>query len=135
MLQAVVPVAEHLAWIHLAPRGLLALRLGPAAQPHAQLLTTLVVALKLLYGLDGHSRRLPDGVPPPPPDWMTWAARAIASAPQPSSLAVDAAEVRASVLHWQHSPPAFVVHFSDRCTTDFAGGCLGLLLTQRRLRM
>ena len=45
--QAVVPVAEDLAWVHLAPRGLLALRVGPAAQPHAQLLAALVVALKV----------------------------------------------------------------------------------------
>jgi hypothetical protein len=49
--QAVVPVAERLALTHLAPRGLLALRLGPAVQPHAQLLATLVVALKV----DGYS--------------------------------------------------------------------------------
>ena len=96
--QAVVPVAERLAWIHLAPRGLLALRLDPAAQPHAQLLATLIVALKLLYGLDGRPRRLPDSVPPPPPDWMTWAAQAVARAPQPSSLSLKPAEVRAKVL-------------------------------------
>ena len=100
-------MAERLAWVHLVSRGLLALRIGPAAQPHAQLLAALVVALKLLYGLDGRPRRLPSGVPPPPPDWMSWASRAVTRAPQPSTFALDPAEVRRRFqLHLQRQARA-----------------------------
>ena len=51
--------------------------------------------LQLLYGLNDRPRRLLDGLPPPPHDWLAWAQQAIERAPQPSSLPLDPAEARA----------------------------------------
>ena len=57
--------------------------------------TRFLAHLQLLYGLNGRPRRQPDGVPPPPDDWLAWAEQAIKRAPQPSSLPLDPAEARA----------------------------------------
>jgi len=45
----------------------------PTSAPFTQALVPLVVALKLLYGLNGQSQAPLPGTPAPPSDWLAWA--------------------------------------------------------------
>ena len=111
-MQAVVPAAVRIAEVHYAPSCALQLMGGASSQPLAHLMAALVVALKLLYGLDGQARRLPEGLPAAP-HWLRWAQQAIRRAPRPSiaSLAPnEASRHPAGLLSAPlRSPP--VAHF------------------------
>jgi hypothetical protein len=58
--------------------------------------TEFCAQLQLLYGLDGRPRRQPDGVQPPPEDWLAWSEQAVERAPKPSTLPLDPAEASAA---------------------------------------
>ena len=78
-----MPAAVRIAEVQYGPSCAFQLMAGASSQPLAHLMAALVVALKLLYGLDGQARRLPEGVPPPP-NWLHWAQQAARRAPNPS---------------------------------------------------
>ena len=91
-MQVVVPAAAMVTEIHCSQGCALQMMTGASSQPHAHVMAALVVAVKLLYGLDGVTRRLPAGVPPPP-DWLAWAAAALRHASQPSLTSLLSSEV------------------------------------------
>ena len=64
-----------------------------------------MVALKLLYGLCGQRGAPPEGVPPPPSDWLAWAEAAYERVASPCDypLSVDQARPAAARLrHFVH---------------------------------
>ena len=81
--QFVVPIAVRIASIEGSQSCAFQLVSGASSLPHAHVMAVLVVTLKLLYGLDGQTRRLPEGLAPPPV-WLQWAEEAIRRAPKPS---------------------------------------------------
>ena len=83
--QEVAHAAAGIAEIEYFQGCAFQLMAGASSIPHAHVMAILVVTLKLFYGLDGQTRRLPSGLPPPP-DWLRWAEEAIRRAPQPSLI-------------------------------------------------
>jgi hypothetical protein len=85
--------ALELAQAHLLLGPMLSIHAaasGQSVDPYAHLAAALLMAAKLLYGLDGSPRQQLPGVPPAPP-WLEWAQRVTAgSCPghseQPSSF-------------------------------------------------
>ncbi|GAB4816552.1 hypothetical protein N2152v2_003598 [Parachlorella kessleri] len=55
------------------------------AQAHTHAMALLLVAVKLLYGLDGRRREVVEGLPPPP-DWLHWARVVMGSLQGPTAL-------------------------------------------------
>lgn len=114
--QVVVPIAVRIAEIELGQSCAFQLVAGASSMPHAHVMAVLVVTLKLLYGLDGQTRRLPEGLPPPPV-WLEWAQEAIRRAPKPSLVRLLPGEVR-SLQNVNHMDdvwyPSTQMHFSSR---------------------
>lgn len=93
-----MPAAVRIAEVHYAPSCAFQLMGGASSQPLAHLMAVLLVTLKLLYGLDGQARCLPEGVPQPP-HWLRWAQQAVRRAPKPSILSLAPSEARGE-LTW-----------------------------------
>ncbi len=85
----------ELTKVHLLHSPLLSIRetdSGQVVNPYVSLVTMLLMAAKLLYGLDGRPRKLLPGVPPPPP-WLDWADRVVSLCPGPAGQASSFDEV------------------------------------------
>jgi hypothetical protein len=91
--------ALELTKVHLLHSPLLSIKetaSGQVVNPYVSLVAMLLMAAKLLYGLDGRPRQLLPGVPPPPP-WLEWAHRVVSLCPVPTSQASSFDEVRAAI--------------------------------------